>query len=211
MTLINKDINETSNEAPCNAGEGAVSPEKPLSETAILRLKTQSPEDSVLKDMSNSEVLYLSYKAAYNANAAAEMLRDKRKSQSRRLQTFSLITMSVLAVAAVVAAIVFLGLFLYDQTNDVTARDSKIYGTWYTETGASYTFNKDNTMVRTSSAGNTESGTYELNNSHTLILNIYDDIYSYQLDFEDDGTMTWTHYYNGLPDIIYLTDTPQQN
>lgn len=185
-------------------------PDKPLTETAILRLKESAPEDSVLKDMSNSEVLYMTYKTTGASTAASEMLKDKKKSQSRRLQVFAMCAMGVLAIVAVVAAILLISWFVHDETNDVTIKDSQIYGTWYTETGATYTFNENNTMMRTSSTtGKSEAGTFELNNSHTLIIYIYDDSFSYQIDFEDD-TMTWTHYYNGLPDITTLYSSPQK-
>ena len=191
--------------------EKFVEEEKPITNTAILRLKEQSPEDSVLKDMSNSEVLYMISRTTGASNAASAMLHDKKKSQSRSLQHFALVLMSILAFAAIVAAILLLGWFLHDETSDVTLEDTQLYGTWYTESGAVYTFNEDFTMSRAASVtAISEPGTYELNNSHTLIFYIEDKSYSYQINFDDDGTMSWTHYYNGIPEVYYLTNEPSR-
>jgi hypothetical protein len=94
-------------------------------------------------------------------------------------------------------------IFKEDNDGGLSKRNAQIIGSWVTDTGFVYTFDEDMTVTMTNTKKQVKTYVFEIDSSGTLVIHTDDSDLSYDTYFNDD-VLTLTHYYNGLPERIYL-------
>lgn len=176
-------------------------------------MQTEKNDNSKLHSISDS---YTEILKAQNAAV------QKSKKKSKTLKRLRSCILGIIFIAVIIGAV----FFVKNRTNnkDSDAVDysklstSKLlvssdwivdYSEYRTENlSITFMFN-DSTNVTRFNGRITDYGTYELTDDDVIIMYFNDETLSYIIDRKSDGSMVWSHSYNGYDEILYPESTPK--
>ncbi len=146
---------------------------------------------------------------------------QKQKKKSRTFKRIRTCILGIIFLAAIVGVILFVKKYMSE--NNKAADISKLstgellvsydwtvdYSEYRTDDlSLSFIFNENMSVIR-NNGRITDYGTYEITNGNVIIMYFNDETLSYLIDRKSDGSMVWSHNYNGYDEVLYPESSPK--